>query len=65
MLGMEHQHMWICAHTKRSQTGDRLSTVQRSSGGQWLLWQHDPVNNEDSAVYFQNISNQTKNYKRI
>lgn len=40
---MEHQHMWICAHTKRSQTGNCLSTVQRSPGGQWLLWQHNPV----------------------
>lgn len=42
-LGMEHQHMWICAHVKWSQTGNCLSTVQRSSGGQWLLWQHNPV----------------------
>lgn len=45
-LGMEHQHMWVCANTKRSQTGHRLSTVQRSPGGQRLLWQHNPVRDQ-------------------
>lgn len=41
---MEHQHMWVCAYTKWSQAWHRLSTVQRSSGGQRLIWQHNQVN---------------------
>lgn len=58
--GMEHQHMWVCAHTKWSQTGHRLSTVPGSSGGQWLLWQHNSVR-EQRWFYsvFKNPNNPT------